>query len=145
MTKSQLRSDLVEAARKWLGTPFRHQGRNRFGADCAGVVIGSLSSINHPVEDLSGYKLPFTNTTDIREIFSRHMDVIGIREAGAGDVMLFDLGERWPIHIAIVGQTDDERLTLIHTSPGLRRCKEHGLDDEWLDRAVAAYRIRMKE
>jgi cell wall-associated NlpC family hydrolase len=142
MTEMKTRNDLVAEARKWLGVPFRHQGRNRFGADCAGVVIGSFSAIGHPVEDIAGYKLPFTNSTDIREIFSRHMDAVGIREAGAGDVMLFDLGERWPIHMAIVGETEDGRLTLIHTSPGLRRCKEHGLDDEWLDRAVAAYRMK---
>lgn len=34
-----MRNEVVEDARGWIGTKWRHQGRNRFGIDCAGLVI----------------------------------------------------------------------------------------------------------
>lgn len=32
-------SQIVERASQYLGTPFRHQGRNKHGVDCVGLVI----------------------------------------------------------------------------------------------------------
>ena len=37
------RTDVVAAAREWLGTPFHHQARLRgVGVDCVGLVIGVI-------------------------------------------------------------------------------------------------------
>ena len=33
------RTDIVAAARGWLGVPWRHQGRSRAGVDCVGLVV----------------------------------------------------------------------------------------------------------
>jgi hypothetical protein len=34
-----MRNDVVEEARRWIGTRWRHQGRNEHGIDCAGLII----------------------------------------------------------------------------------------------------------
>jgi len=33
------RAKIVEAARSFIGAPYRHKGRNRFGIDCWGLVV----------------------------------------------------------------------------------------------------------
>lgn len=32
------RQQIVDEARSWIGVPFHHQGRNRLGVDCIGLV-----------------------------------------------------------------------------------------------------------
>lgn len=32
-------AEVIIEARRWLGVPFRHQGRTRYGVDCVGLVI----------------------------------------------------------------------------------------------------------
>lgn len=33
------RADIVAEARRWIGVPYVHQGRSRFGVDCIGLVL----------------------------------------------------------------------------------------------------------
>ncbi len=33
------RSQIVAAARDWLGVPYVHQGRTKFGVDCIGLIL----------------------------------------------------------------------------------------------------------
>jgi cell wall-associated NlpC family hydrolase len=35
---------LLDEARTWVGVPFQHQGRSRFGVDCAGFVVALMRS-----------------------------------------------------------------------------------------------------
>jgi cell wall-associated NlpC family hydrolase len=52
------RSAIVTAARSWLGTPYRHQHRERgVGVDCAGLVIGVARQLGIvPADfDVNGY------------------------------------------------------------------------------------------
>ena len=39
-------ADVVTEARRWLGVPYVHQGRTRYGVDCIGLVI----CVRHAVE-----------------------------------------------------------------------------------------------
>lgn len=36
---------IVDEARQWLGTPYLHQGRSRFGVDCIGFAICVRNSV----------------------------------------------------------------------------------------------------
>ncbi len=42
---------LEDAARKYLGTPFRHQGRTIYGMDCLGLVLTSLKDSGKFLKD----------------------------------------------------------------------------------------------
>lgn len=41
---------LYDRALSWVGIPFVHQGRNRHGCDCAGLVLGVLAEFGRWVE-----------------------------------------------------------------------------------------------
>lgn len=38
---------IYDRACSWCGVAFRHQGRNRHGCDCAGLVLGVLAELGH--------------------------------------------------------------------------------------------------
>lgn len=40
---------LVAEAREWVGVPFVHQGRSRFGADCLGFIAATLAELGSRV------------------------------------------------------------------------------------------------
>jgi cell wall-associated NlpC family hydrolase len=41
-------SDVVLAARSWLGVPFQWQQSNRFGCDCKGLIVGVARELGLP-------------------------------------------------------------------------------------------------
>lgn len=49
------RADIVTEARKWVETPFLHQGRNEAGIDCVGMVQRVGDVFHVPYDDLQGY------------------------------------------------------------------------------------------
>ena len=49
------RAQVVDAARKWLGTPWRHQGRNTHGIDCVGLVVVVCKGLGISSYDDTGY------------------------------------------------------------------------------------------
>jgi cell wall-associated NlpC family hydrolase len=40
---------VIAQAREWVGVPFLHQGRSRFGADCLGFIAAMLAELGSPV------------------------------------------------------------------------------------------------
>lgn len=48
--------DLVEEARRWVGTPWVHQGRTRNGIDCAGLLVVSVTALGIEVQDRTDYE-----------------------------------------------------------------------------------------
>jgi hypothetical protein len=44
------RADLVAAARRFRGTPFVHQGRNRDGVDCLGLLLAAGRACNPEID-----------------------------------------------------------------------------------------------
>ena len=42
------RRDIVAEARKWVGVPYRHQGRGARGIDCVGLLIEVANGVGHP-------------------------------------------------------------------------------------------------
>ena len=49
------RRDIVAAARSWIGTPYRHQGRGRAGLDCVGLLVEVANDMRHPVDAPTAY------------------------------------------------------------------------------------------
>jgi cell wall-associated NlpC family hydrolase len=50
-----VRARIVQAARSLIGVKYVHQGRSRFGIDCAGVVVHAGAATGIPIEDHTVY------------------------------------------------------------------------------------------
>lgn len=153
LTNSQLR--IIEEARKWIGTPFHHQGRVKdVGVDCLGLVVGVFNALRlytMLLDRRTHKRLPFSafDTTN----YSREPDgrtlkmtldlvldpIKDIRRIQPGDVGLFIIKER-PQHLGIIGNYNG--LSIIHALESAGRVAEHTLNETWCKRLVAIYRIQ---
>lgn len=132
-------ADIVREARRYVGTPFVHQGRQLGrGIDCAGLVVNVAHSLGLSDYDQDGYGREPQGEL-LRRILDEQMVQIPLAEYAPGDVLLMRF-ERYPQHLAVV--TDHG---IVHAYESVGRCVEHRLDDKWLRRIVAAYRFPNRE
>jgi len=68
----------------------------------------------------------------------QHMERISINEVKPGDVYLMKF-DKEPQHLAIVSH-----YGIIHAYAEVKKVVEHGLDDVWKSRIVAAFRYKGK-
>jgi cell wall-associated NlpC family hydrolase len=126
------RDQIISAARAYLGVRYHHQGRNRAGLDCAGLLVCVARDLGiSTAGDWEGY----SRTPDGASLKAT-LDasaVIPVADYQPGDVLLMRF-DKQPQHIAIV--TDKG---IIHSYLAARRVVEHRLDAEWRARIVAAY------
>jgi cell wall-associated NlpC family hydrolase len=133
------RTDFIETARGFLGTPFHHQGRlPGVGLDCAGLVVCAARAHGYEVADVQGYA-----STPSQGLFTKalldHCDPIAQADILPGDLMMFAFKSE-PQHIAIVSGINP--LTLLHAYAAVRSVVEHHLDAAWQSRLCACYRLR---
>lgn len=141
--------DVVDAARAYIGVPWKHLGRSRRGVDCAGLLILA-------VKDSEGVELeapqrygrdPFKGTLEsycaksAALVWSGPKGQCTSANLKAGDgVVMSPAG--LPRHLGIVGDDKMYGFSLIHAdgSPGVGRVVEHGLTDQYLKMIVAVFR-----
>jgi len=126
-----LSSKIVEVARTWLGVPFRHQGRNRLGVDCGGLLIcvGEEAGINviHPdVYSMS----PDPKLIEVALLSNCDK----VSDMLPGDVLWFSFAGE-PRHVGLA--TD---IGVIHSWAKSGKVVEHRLDSQWLSRLKGVYR-----
>lgn len=138
---------LHEAARAYLGVPFRHQGRNPAVAlDCIGLLVVAGRDVGLPVDlyDRTDYgKDPVDGTLECHLTAAFGNPVArnprSVSQLQPDDIVAMDYAGAIR-HVGIVGEACG-RLTLIHTSEGIvNRVTEHGIDAKWLGRIAAIYR-----
>jgi len=123
MTK---RSDVITEARKYLGVKWRHQGRNKNGLDCAGLIVTVANTLGLSDHDDRRYSRrpdgsfaqAFTDGGMIR---------IPVQEAQEGDVLLFAESS----HVCHAGFLADKRgePSVIHAHALRRMVLEETLED----------------
>lgn len=130
----------VDAAREYLETKFHHQGRLKgVGIDCAGLLVCAAKDINMPsVPDIKGYRRSPDGKT-LRKILEDYLTPVSLDALEPGDILLFHFDGVQPQHVAIV--TTTEPLYMIHAYSVCRKVTEHAIDEMWLQRLVAAYRL----
>lgn len=139
-------ADLVETARSWIGTPYRHQASCKgAGADCLGLVRGVWREVMGREPEV-----PPPYTPDwaerpgggaLRETMAdgarRHLTEIAVSEAAAGDVVLFRMRAGGPAKHAAILSGDDR---MIHAYSG-RAVVETALNDWWRGKIAFAFRF----
>lgn len=94
------RTEIVAAARGWIGTPYRHQGSlKRVGCDCLGLLLGVWREITgEDASPLPAYTPDWAEAgghETLAEGLRQRLTEIAPAEARAGDVVLF----RWRAHL----------------------------------------------
>lgn len=130
---------LYEAARAYLGTPFRHQGRSRSGLDCVGLVVLSLADIGHAVADVTTYGPNPHHGLLEQHLVETFGPSIGRSDLQPGDIVSIAF-VRATRHVAIVGDYPGGGLSLIHTDQMVGRVTEHRLDSRWHRCITGAWR-----
>lgn len=135
-------ADVLAEARRWLETPFQHQGRLLgVAVDCAGVVTETARALGLPTCDVCDYSRQPDGST-LKALCDAHMDPVASGGVQVGDVLLMRLA-RDPQHLAIVAAVEGERPTaLIHAYQEVGKVVEHSLDGRWRRRIVRTYRMR---
>jgi hypothetical protein len=131
---------VVAAARSYLNVRWHHQGRNRAGIDCAGLVICVAHDLGLSDFDTSDYgRLPQGH--EMRRLMREHCVELPANNAfapGLVALMRFDAEEQ---HLAIVGDYPYGGYSLVHALVQERRVVEHRLDALWRSRTVALYQL----
>lgn len=130
------RLDIVTEARRWLDTPFKHQGRQLgVGVDCVGVVFGVAWALGLSDFDYRIYpRMP--NTDTMSTLLRAHLVPIPKSDAREGDVLHMSIGGR-PQHVGLLTGP----AMLLHAYQGVGRCVEHRIDDRWWQSVCGAYQF----
>lgn len=138
-----MRPDVVQEARRWIGTPYRHQAAQLgSGCDCLGLVRGVWRTLyGSEPETPPPYTPDWSEPQGEERLWDaalRHLEPAD--QAGVGDVVLFRLRNGAVAkHLGIqsmVGQAP----RLIHAYSG-RGVVESPLSPPWARRIVARFRF----
>jgi cell wall-associated NlpC family hydrolase len=136
------REKIIETARGFLNTPFKHQGRNEAGIDCAGLIINVGQALGYIHEDYryENYgRIPHKGK--LEQNVDANLEKIELSDIQPGDIFLMTFN-RYPQHLALV--TSLSPLQIIHSYSGAGAVVEHICDGEWKDRVVAAYSYKVR-
>ncbi|WP_457648935.1 NlpC/P60 family protein [Profundibacter sp.] len=132
---------VVQAARGWIGTPYRHQASTRgAGTDCLGLLRGVWREIyGDEPEDVPAYTPDWSEPQGEERLWRaalRHLQVQQGR--AAGDLLLFRMRAGGVAkHLGIAGRIGPEP-TFIHAYTG-HGVVESPLSRPWQRRIVARF------
>jgi len=131
------RSEIIITVRKYLNTPFRHQGRDPGkGLDCVGILICASKELGITDFDYKNYTMR-PDTKVMMKYMSQFADRIPIKEAKAGDIYQLHFTDE-PTHYAVI--TSDN--TILHAYLRAGKCVEHSMNDHWKRRITYAWRLK---
>ena len=141
-----LRSRVVDEARRWIGTPYVHQGSCLgAGADCLGLVRGVWRGIFGSEPEAPGpYSPDWAEATGDERLLSaaaRHLLRLRLDRAAPGDVLLFRMRERGAAkHVGILSAGALRSGRIIHAYTG-HAVAETTLTAAWARRVAGAFRF----
>jgi cell wall-associated NlpC family hydrolase len=123
--------DIVSAARLWLRTPFRHQGRGPEGLDCIGLIVVAAAALGVRLVDRRDYAAE-PRAGALRAELERQCRPVTTLAPGA--VLLLRLGP-YAAHVGIYTGAG-----LIHAYRPRGAVIEHALG-HWRRRVAAVYAL----
>lgn len=106
-------NDIVYAATGLVGVPYRHQGRNQAGLDCAGVMIVVSHMLGLTDRDTTSY----SRRPNVKE-FTAFMIEVGCKQLpmaqlAHGDILRINTAG-WPVHLGVYEIDDRGEEWYIH-------------------------------
>ena len=138
------RPEVVPIARRWIGTPYRHQASCLgAGSDCLGLVRGVWrEAVGPEPEDIPGYTPDWSEADGVERLWEGAARILApvTGRRMAGDVLLFRMRERAVAkHLGILSRAGD-RPMIIHAYSG-HGVVESPLSFPWARRVVATFRF----
>jgi NlpC/P60 family putative phage cell wall peptidase len=137
------RERIVSEARRWIGTPYRHQASALgAGADCLGLLRGVWrETIGAEPEQAPAYTSDWSEPQREEALWSaaeRHLAPRVCNECDCGDVLLFRMrDDAIAKHLGILAAIGPES-TFIHAYQG-HGVVESALTEAWRRRIVACF------
>lgn len=130
---------LVDAARTYLGTRWKHMGRSRLGIDCVGLVILAARDLGYDMPDVDEYTRHPHGYDVVRECEARlqRASLVDVRE---NFVLLFR-EKIYPTHTGIVGRNRHGQLTIVHARASMKRVLEEVFEPHWSGLATHAFQL----
>lgn len=131
---------IVQAARVWIGTPYRHQASTRgAGCDCLGLLRGVWRDVYGREPEVAPPYTPDWDEVAQRDVLMtaarRHLLPEEVSEMDAGDVLLFRMRPRAVAkHLGILSGPS----TFIHAYSG-HGVIENTLSAPWRRRVAAVF------
>lgn len=138
------RQDVIDEARRWVGTPFHHQASTiGVGCDCIGLIrgIGRNLELAGPTPQewrtMGGY-----SRVPSPRIMGAHMMkyMEQTTDPKPGDVAWIAWRKGIPMHVAVISQMGD-RTMLIHASEGFGKVVEHEFSQQWRDKVDSYWQL----
>lgn len=120
------RADAIAVARDWQGVRWLHQGRNRMGIDCAGLLIQIHKALGLPVEDMTGYKRT-PNAVDFLNHIRRQTTACQTPQPGSIAIFRQSI---MPCHTGIFAELNGV-LTIIHADATVGKVHEEPFIHDW--------------
>lgn len=136
---------VVEVARSWIGTPYRHQASAKgAGADCLGLLRGIWRDvIGAEPERVPAYTADWSEPSREEALWQaalRHLDAKQLADEASGDVLLFRMRDGGVAkHLGIAARVSGPAgSSFIHAYSG-HGVVESPLSDPWRRRIVARF------
>lgn len=127
----EIAGSVVEAARKFIGTPYKYGGTTRAGMDCSGLLINSFRAIE--------LELPRSS-----EDQSKIGKEVAMNDLQPGDLVFFATGKRRKkvTHVGLVTDViSDNNVKFIHSSSTLGVVETNLYAEYYQKRFVTARRV----
>ena len=139
----ELRTQLCNIVKEWVGVQYEHRGTTRNGCDCTGLIIGALREIGY----LKNYKLrkyppdwnlhAFADNHIVEEVERVADKILEESDIDVGDLVLFYFG-RCVAHIGVI----IENGLFIHCHRKSKKCAPSSLwNSQWTKRIAGFYRL----
>ncbi|MDF2367502.1 hypothetical protein [Sneathiella sp.] len=118
------RREIITEARRWIGTPWRHQGRSRSGVDCVGLVVLVARALGLEPEDVAGYARRRDGRALLRHLHNQ-LQSQSLTNWKIGYIGVFK-ESAFPIHVGFLSARDGVP-TVIHAHARRRQVIEEAL------------------
>lgn len=133
------RQYIVDFARSFKGTPYKHQGRSVNGIDCVGILVllGNELDVYHESERRYSRN---PKSFGIKQEMEKILVKIDKKDIKYGDILLFRMITD-PQHVGVVTEYSEQSFGIVHCYQSVGKVVEHRLNDKWIDRIVQAYKV----